>query len=169
MCKEIVVDTCVLTATYREGSDHVIEALEFIERLLEDIEDCQVCICVDDENKILDEYEKHLGENDLGRLLIQRAIDKKKLRQLKANHNHPICREAVRRAPKLREDVVFIAVTIKTSSKILFTDDTQFFEPCGEEKIQREEDHIPIPIIPLKEAGLKIYDLESWEKAFSKE
>ncbi len=165
MSREIVIDTCVLTAAYRENSQHVMEAIDFIDKLRNDIENCYVCICVDSENRILSEYERHL-KDDYGSFLIQRAIEKGKLKILDVDLNHPVCREAVECASELREDIVFIAVTIKTSSKILFTDDTKFFEPCGEEKIQRRGG-IPIPITPLRKAGLKIYDLESWEIAFS--
>ncbi len=160
---ELVIDTCILEDTSRG----VPEAQEFIYFLYQKILNCEHVICIDHERKILSEYEQKISENSFGGLLFQKAQDLGKIKIIIANRSHPVCQKVKEISPVLDEhDLTFLAVTIRTNDKKFFTNDTGFYEPIGERNIERDFEGKPIPIEPIRNAGLLLLDIKSWEKGF---
>ena len=160
---EIVIDTCVLEDTSRG----IVEAQEFIEYIWPQIINCELTICIDKEGKIMSEYNQKIDKESLGGFLIQKAEDWGKIKIVSSNRSHPVCQKVREISSVLDEhDLTFLAVTIKTSDKKFFTNDTGFYEPIGENSIRRDSEGKPIPLEPIREAGLLLFDVQSWKKGF---
>ena len=164
---EIVIDTCILRDTCEDENRNSYKAQEFVDFVFKEVNNCTLYICIDREGKILSEYKQKVGSECYGAFLIQRAQEIGKIRYVEANRSHPVCRAAKDVSSKLdNHDLTFLSVTIRTQDKKLFTNDTGFYEPVGEFRINRCSDGRPIPIEPVRNAGLSLFDVESWEKGF---
>jgi len=160
---EIVIDTCILEDTSRG----IIEAMEFIEFVWPKISNCELCLCVDKDGKIISEYYQKIDNNSYGAQLIQIAINFKKFKAIKANISHSVCQKVKKLSSDLDgHDLTFLAVTIKTTTKKFFTNDTGFYEPVGKNSIRRDSEGKPIPLEPIRKAGLLLFDVQSWQKGF---